>query len=51
MTKVFTKNLNDYYDDYAHHPTEIMSVLKSVKDVSGEKKLFLSFNPIDFQGF
>ena len=23
MTKVFSKNKNDFYDDYAHHPTEI----------------------------
>ena len=45
MTKVFTKNLNDYYDDYAHHPTEIMSVLKSVKDVSGEKNYFYLSTP------
>ena len=48
MTKVFTKNLNDYYDDYAHHPTEIMSVLKSVKDVSGEKKIISIFQPHRF---
>ena len=23
MTKIFSKNKNDFYDDYAHHPTEI----------------------------
>ena len=27
MTKLFTKNQNDFYDDYAHHPTEISSIL------------------------
>ena len=25
MTKSFFKNKNDFYDDYAHHPTEIQS--------------------------
>ena len=31
MTKIFTKNNNDFYDDYAHHPTEIKSILDGVK--------------------
>ena len=31
MTKVFSKNKNDFYDDYAHHPTEISSILDGVK--------------------
>ena len=31
MTKVFSKNKNDFYDDYAHHPTEIKSVLEVSK--------------------
>ena len=27
MTKLFSINKNDFYDDYAHHPTEISSIL------------------------
>ena len=37
MTKIFTKNNNDFYDDYAHHPTEIKSILEGVKNVYKEK--------------
>ena len=33
MTKIFSKNKVEFYDDYAHHPTEIFSVLESVKKV------------------
>ena len=39
MTKVFTKNKNDFYDDYAHHPTEISSILESFKNVYPERKI------------
>ena len=38
MTKVFTKNNNDFYDDYAHHPTEISSILEGVRNVNVKKK-------------
>ena len=38
MTKLFEKNENEFYDDYAHHPTEIHSVLEGVKKVSNKKK-------------
>ena len=37
MTKLFEKNENEFYDDYAHHPTEIHSVLEGVKKVSNKK--------------
>ena len=30
MTKVFSNKKNDFYDDYAHHPTEISSILEGV---------------------
>ena len=33
MTKVLKFNGNDFFDDYAHHPTEIKSVLESLKKV------------------
>ena len=39
MTKIFTKNKNDFYDDYAHHPTEIKSILEGVKNVYNEMYL------------
>ena len=39
MTKVFSKNSNDFYDDYAHHPTEISSVLDGVRNVNMKRKI------------
>ena len=47
MTKIFEKNDNEFYDDYAHHPTEIYSVLEGIKKVSKKKKLPLFFNHTD----
>ena len=38
MTKVFTKYKNDFYDDYAHHPTEISSILEGVNNVNPKKE-------------
>ena len=45
MTKIFTKNKNDFYDDYAHHPTEIKSILDSVKNVYKNRKIISLFEP------
>jgi UDP-N-acetylmuramate--alanine ligase len=45
MTKVFSKNNNDFYDDYAHHPTEISSVLEGVHNVRGTRKIISVFEP------
>ena len=45
MTKVFSKNKNDFYDDYAHHPTEISSILEGVRNVSGKRKIISIFEP------
>ena len=39
MTKVFSKNKNDFYDDYAHHPTEISSILDGVRNVNKKRKI------------
>ena len=50
MTKIFSKNNNDF-DDYAHHPTEIQSILEGVKNVHKIKKLFQFLNLIAIQGF
>ena len=45
LTKVFTKNKVEFYDDYAHHPTEIKSVLEAVRQVTPEKKIITIFQP------
>ena len=45
MTKVFSKNKNDFYDDYAHHPTEISSILEGVHNVNPERKIISVFEP------
>jgi UDP-N-acetylmuramate--alanine ligase len=45
MTKVFSKNKNDFYDDYAHHPTEIKSILEGVRNVNTKRKIVSIFEP------
>ena len=45
MTKIFSKGKNDFYDDYAHHPTEIKSILESVKNVYKDRKVISVFEP------
>ncbi len=48
MTKIFEKNNNEFYDDYAHHPTEIFSVLEGVKKISTRRKITTVFQPHRF---
>ncbi len=45
MTKIFTRNQTDFYDDYAHHPTEITSILEGVKNVYKKRKIISVFEP------
>ena len=45
LTKVFKKNNVEFYDDYAHHPTEIKSVLEAVRKVATKKKIITIFQP------
>ena len=45
MTKVFSKNRNDFYDDYAHHPTEISSILEGINNVNSKRKIISVFEP------
>ncbi len=45
MTKIFNKNNNEFYDDYAHHPTEIKSILEGVSNVYGKRKITSVFEP------
>ncbi len=45
MTKVFNLGNKEFFDDYAHHPTEISSVLKSLKVTSNSRKIISVFQP------
>ena len=45
LTKVFTKNKIEFYDDYAHHPTEIKSVIEGFKKVESKRKIIAVFQP------
>ena len=45
MTKIFTKNKNEFFDDYAHHPTEIFSILDGVNKVYNSRKVITVFEP------
>ena len=45
LTKIFTKNQREFYDDYAHHPTEISSVLDGIKKVYKKRKIVTIFQP------
>jgi UDP-N-acetylmuramate--alanine ligase len=45
FTKIFSKNKVDFYDDYAHHPTEIKAVLGGARDAYKTRKLVCVFQP------
>ena len=45
MTKIFTKKRNEFFDDYAHHPTEISSILDGIKQVYHTRKIITVFEP------
>ena len=45
FNKVFTYNNIDFYDDYAHHPTEIKFVLQGVKRVFNKYEKVCIFQP------
>ena len=45
MTKIFSNQKNDFYDDYAHHPTEINSILEGVRNVNSSRKIISVFEP------
>ena len=45
LTKVFQINKKEFFDDYAHHPTEIKSVLQSVRTTYGNRKIISVFQP------
>ena len=45
MTKIFSKNKNEFFDDYAHHPTEISSILDGVNKAYNKRKIIVVFEP------
>ena len=45
FTKVFSLEKKEFYDDYAHHPTEIIAVISSVKEVYKNRKIIIVFQP------
>lgn len=45
LTKIFTKNKIEFFDDYAHHPTEIKAVLEGVGQVYKNRKIISIFQP------
>ena len=45
FNKIFTYNNINFYDDYAHHPTEIKVVLEAVKNVYSDYEKVCIFQP------
>ncbi len=45
FTKIFTFEKVPFFDDYAHHPTEIKEVLDGVREVYKNKKIICIFQP------
>ncbi len=45
LTKVFSIKGREFFDDYAHHPTEIKSVLRSLRITSEKRKIVSVFQP------
>ena len=45
FNKIFTFNKVDFYDDYAHHPTEIREVLDGIKNVYKDYEKICIFQP------
>tara|TARA_B100000029_G_scaffold238482_2_gene235621 strand:- start:11 stop:1408 length:1398 start_codon:yes stop_codon:yes gene_type:complete len=45
FTKIFSIGKKDFYDDYAHHPTEIQAVMNSTKYVYKKRKIICVFQP------
>ncbi len=45
FTKIFSYKNVPFYDDYAHHPTEIAEVLNGVREVYKSKEIICVFQP------
>jgi len=42
---LFNNQGSIFFDDYAHHPTEIIEMLNAVKEVYKDKEIFCVFQP------
>ena len=45
MGKIFTFKETEFFDDYAHHPTEIKELLNGVEKVYKKEDIFCVFQP------
>ena len=45
FTKVFSLQKKEFYDDYAHHPTEIKALIKSARQVNRNRNIISVFQP------
>jgi UDP-N-acetylmuramate--alanine ligase len=45
FNKIFTYRETSFYDDYAHHPTEIKEVLNGVRDAYKKNEIICIFQP------
>ena len=45
FTRVFSVGKREFYDDYAHHPTEIKAVIKAARQVHKDRKIICVFQP------
>ena len=45
FTKIFSINKREFYDDYAHHPTEIKAVINGVRQINDKRKMIVVFQP------
>ena len=45
FTKIFSIEKREFYDDYAHHPTEIRAVLDGAREVYKKRKIICVFQP------
>ena len=48
FNKIFSYKKIDFYDDYAHHPTEIQTLLDGIKSVHRSRKIVSVFQPHRF---
>ena len=49
FSHLFSHNNISFYDDYAHHPTEISSVLSGVRNIYKDKEIVCVFSLTEFQ--
>ena len=45
FTKVFSFKKREFYDDYAHHPTEIRAVVNAARQIYKDRKIICVFQP------